>query len=40
MIRIRPVYDCRRHSRAQLWGVYVDGKLLVISRDYPSWAVG
>lgn len=37
MIRVHPLYDCRRPSRRQLFGVYADGELLLICTTYPSW---
>lgn len=37
MITIRPVYDCLRPSRTQLWGVFADGILSVITMSYPDW---
>lgn len=39
MITIRPVYECKRPSRAQLWGVYVGAELVLITRVYPGWAI-
>jgi hypothetical protein len=36
-IQVKPVYDCKRSSRRQLFGIYADGVLQVICSTYPSW---
>lgn len=35
-ITVRPVYECRRRSLRQLWGVFASGVLTVITCRYPS----
>lgn len=38
MITVRPIYDTKRPSlRSQLFGVFVDGALVLICTTYPSW---
>ena len=36
MITVRPVYDTRRRSLRQQWGVFANGVLTVITLRYPS----
>lgn len=35
-ITVRPVYNCRRRSLRQMWGVFANGVLTVITTRYPS----
>lgn len=35
-ITVRPVYDCRRRSLRQQWGVFANGVLTAITLRYPS----
>lgn len=37
-IHVHPIYDCKRASRCQLFGVFVGDVLQVICLTYPSWA--
>jgi hypothetical protein len=34
---VRPVYDCKRVSRRQLFGIYCDNVLLLICTRFPTW---
>lgn len=36
-IQVKPIYDCKRASRRQLFGIFVDGECVLITRVYPSW---
>jgi hypothetical protein len=36
MITVRPVYDTRRRSLRQMFGIYANGVLTVITTRYPS----
>lgn len=35
-ITVRPVYDCRRRSLRQMFGIYAGTTLTVITCGYPS----
>jgi hypothetical protein len=36
VITVRPVYECRRRSLRQMWGIYADQVLTVVTLRYPS----
>jgi hypothetical protein len=36
VITARPVYECRRRSLRQMWGIYAGKVLTVVTLRYPS----